>query len=214
LTDREDPVGVAVALRESFGLSQLSVAVLNGLQSKPVDVKIYEILSQAGFELTVDAGVRSVSEARRLIESGAKGIIVALETNPSGDLLDELLEEFGAERIVFSIDLKHGEPLGRLDGLPATDTGSLAVSLINRGCRRLIVLDLAAVGTESGPVTLDLCRSIREVSSETRLITGGGVRNGEDLKSLARAGVDDVMMATALHNSSFTPRQLARFREK
>lgn len=213
LTDCDDPLGVADALRQTFGLSQLYVADLNGLQSQPVDVKIYEILTQAGFELTVDAGVRSVSEARRLIESGVTGIIVALETNPSGDLLDELLDEFGAERIVFSLDLKHGQPLGKLDGLSATDTGSLAVSLINRGCRRLIVLDLAAVGTETGLVTLDLCRSIREVSSETRLITGGGVRNLEDLKALAKVGVNDVMMATALHNGSFTPRQLARYRD-
>lgn len=211
LTPREDPLGVAEAVREHFDLSRFYLADLNGLQSQPIDLKMYDKLAQAGFDLTVDAGVRSVAEAGQLIDAGAAAVILALETSPSGELLDELLHRFGPDRIVFSLDLKHGKPMGKLDGLTATDARSLAVSVINRGCRRLIVLDLAAVGSESGPVTIELCRSIRDVSTECRIISGGGVRNVEDLEVLAKAGVDEVMMATALHNGSFTPRELSKY---
>jgi uncharacterized protein related to proFAR isomerase len=49
------------------------------------------------------------------------------------------------------------------------------------------------------------------VTSESHIITGGGVRDKGDLKTLERAGVNEVMIATALHNGSFTPRQLARY---
>lgn len=211
LTDRDDPPGVAAALRETFQFSRLYLADLNGLQSQPVDLEIYSRLAAEGFELIVDAGVRSVAEARQLINAGAARVILALETNPAAVLLDELLDQFGHQRVIFSLDLKEGRPLGKLDDLQATDAESLAVSVINRGCSRLIVLDLAAVGTESGPVTIDLCRSIRDVSTGTRIITGGGVRNLNDLETLESAGIDDVMMATALHNGSFTPEQLANY---
>lgn len=211
LTDRDDPLGVAETLRDTYGFSRLYLADLNGLQLQVVDQTIYSDLTQAGFELIVDAGVRSVAEARRLIEAGVAEVVLALETNPSAGLLDELLDQFGPERVTFSLDLKQGQPLGKLDELTATDAASLAVSVINHGCRRLIVLDLAAVGSESGPVTAKLCRSIREVTTESLLITGGGIRDAEDLKTLERAGVDEVMIATALHNGSFTPRQLAKY---
>jgi len=213
LTDRDDPLGVAEALRDVYGISRLYLADLNGLQLQSVDVGVYAELTGAGFELVVDAGVRSAAEAGRLIDAGVSEVVLALETNPSAALLDEVLDRFGPERVVFSLDLKLGEPLGKLDDLPATDARTLAVSLINRGCRRLIVLDLDAVGSGSGPVTADLCRSIREVSSESHLITGGGVRDAGDLKTLERAGVDEVMIATALHKGTFTRRQLAKFVE-
>jgi len=214
LTSRDDPLGVAEALREVYGFSRLYVADLNGLQSRISDPAIYSDLTNAGFSLVVDAGIRSVAEAGRLIDEGVAGIVLALETNPSARLLDELLQQFGPERVVFSLDLKHGQPLGKLDDLQATDTRTLTVSLINRGCRRLIVLDLAAVGSETGPVTTELCRTIREVTSESQIITGGGVRDIGDLKTLERAGVDEVMIATALHNGAFTPRQLAKYVEQ
>lgn len=202
LTEETSPLGVAQALRDAFGFEEFYLADLDGIQSRRIDVRAYANLKEAGFRVIVDAGVREIHEASNLIDSGVDAVIVALEINPSGQLLDGLLNYFGPEKIVFSLDLKQGKPMGKIDTLSVDDPRSLAVSIINRGLQRLIVLDLDAVGSETGPVTTELCRAIREVSSETQIITGGGIRNSRDLSELEAAGVDDVLMATALHNGS------------
>jgi len=211
LTTETSPVGVAQALSEEFGFQEFYLADLDGLQSRRIDVLAYAQLREAGFRVIVDAGVRTADEARNLIESGVDSIILALETNPTSELLDQLLDQCGPEKVVFSLDLKQGHPMGKIDGLTAVDPKSLAISIINRGYKRLIVLDLEAVGTETGPVTTELCRSIRDVSKETEIISGGGIRGEQDLLALEESGVDSVLMATALHNGTLTTSQIQKY---
>jgi len=211
LTQETSPTGVAKALHETYGFLEFYLADLDGLQSRRIDVKAYRNLKQAGFQVMVDAGVRQGHEASNLIASGVDAVVVALETNPSSELLDGLLEDFGPDRVVFSLDLRRGQPMGKMDTFNLNDPLQLAIRIINHGVRRMIVLDLEAVGSETGPATLDLCRSIREVSSDTQIITGGGIRDGRDLYQLEQAGVDDVLMATALHNGSLNPDQIEKY---
>ena len=69
---------------------------------------------------------------------------------------------------------------------------------------RLIVLDIARVGTEGGLPTLPLCTEIRESWPETTIVTGGGIRGIDDLRRLDPAIVDGVLIASALHNGAIT----------
>lgn len=211
LTTDTTPLGVATALHDAYGFKEFYLADLDGIQSRRIDVRAYSNLKEAGFRIIVDAGVRQIHEASNLIDSGVDAVIVALETNPSGQIFDELLNYFGPERVVFSLDLKQGKPMGKIDAWNVSDPITLAVSAINRGVRRMIVLDLDAVGSETGPLTIDLCRSIRESSSDIEIITGGGIRDDQDLRQLEDAGVDSVLMATALHNGSIAPDLITKY---
>ena len=62
----------------------------------------------------------------------------------------------------------------------------------------------AGVGTASGVETLGLCRQLREEQPGLELITGGGVRGIDDLRVLHNAGIDAVLVASALHDGSIT----------
>ena len=64
--------------------------------------------------------------------------------------------------------------------------------------KELIVLDLSRVGSESG-VNTD---SIRKVlgSVDIPVITGGGVRNIDDVLLLRDLGVSGILISTALHD--------------
>jgi len=94
----------------------------------------------------------------------------------------------------------------------ATRPVDLAVRVLACGVRSLIVLDLAGVGEGRGVPTLELCRGVRAKSPEVEIITGGGVRNAGDLEALEAAGVDGVLIASALHDGSLTPDDCARWR--
>lgn len=90
---------------------------------------------------------------------------------------------------------------GSWDSLTARQIADVAVQV---GFRRLIVLDLASVGVNQGPVSESLCRELRAAHPEIGLITGGGVRSVVDLQRLARSGCDAALVASALHDGRLT----------
>ena len=64
---------------------------------------------------------------------------------------------------------------------------------------QLIVMTLGRVGSGAGP-DLDRLADIRARAGARRLYAAGGVRDGADLKALARAGAAGVLVASALHD--------------
>ena len=68
------------------------------------------------------------------------------------------------------------------------------------GLRRIIVLDLAQVGTGQGVSTLALSRQIAASVPDVEIVTGGGVSDVTDLVALAEAGVDVALVSSALHD--------------
>lgn len=212
LTDSAEPIAVATALRDAYGFGEFYVADLDGILNRRPNLDSVRNLREADFHCHVDAGVRSLNEAQTLFESGAESVIVCLETNPKGALLQQLLTEFGAERLIFGLDLKSGLPQGSLDDVSPKDVLKIARRVQEYGFRRMIVLDLAAVGVDEGPVTIELCRRLRNESAGLEIITGGGVRSGADLGALETAGADAILMASALHAGKFSPDSLTAYK--
>lgn len=202
LTKSAQPLDVARAFRERLGLTTLYVADLDGILRQQPNADVYRQLAADGFELWIDGGLRSVTDASRLFKVGAAKVIVGLESLSDVRLLSVLTTEFSAERIVFSLDLKAGQPMLETADWPDPTPLGIARTAINLGVTQMIVLDLVSVGEQRGPSTLDLCRSIRRLAPTVQLITGGGVRNATDLEPLREARIDGVLLATALHNGS------------
>ncbi len=202
LTASTKPLDVARAFRERLGLTTLYVADLDGILHQRPNEFVFRQLVADGFELWIDGGLRSVDDASRLLEAGAAKVIVGLETLTDVRLLTMLIGDFGVDRIVFSLDLQAGQPmLGNARWQDVTPLG-IARAVIDIGITQMIVLDLASVGEQCGPSTLDLCVAIRQLAPSIYLITGGGVRNAADLEPLQAAQIDGVLLATALHNGA------------
>lgn len=202
LTSSAQPLDVARAFRERLNLTTLYVADLDGILRQQPNDGMHRQLVDDGFELWIDAGVRSLNDANRLLNAGAAKVIVGLETVPDARLLAALVAEFGASRIVFSLDLQAGRPMLGHSDWPDSSPLGIAQTVVSLGLTQLIVLDLASVGEQRGPSTIALCDAIRRFAPEASLITGGGARNAYDLKLLQAAGIDGVLLATALHNGA------------
>ncbi|HTI52241.1 MAG TPA: HisA/HisF-related TIM barrel protein, partial [Planctomycetaceae bacterium] len=198
----------ARAFRSQLALSTLYVADLDAILDGRPNWDVYRDLAGAGFELWVDAGLRDGDRAEKLLAAGAAAVIAGLETCSGPQLLAALCERFGAPRILFSLDLQSGHPLGELTDWGTDDPHEIASRAVDAGIRRLIVLDLAHVGGNSGLATAEFCRRLRARHPELELITGGGLRDAGDLAELSRSGVDGVLVASALHDGRLTRQDL------
>jgi phosphoribosylformimino-5-aminoimidazole carboxamide ribotide isomerase len=201
---------IAKTFRDQFGLTRLYVADLNAIQNQNPDLATIESLVAADFELMLDAGLTDHRRAQDLLDVGAESLIAGLETLPGPEALAILCQRMGSERILFSLDLQSGLPLGVTESWGGCDPVSLASQAVKCGIQRMIVLDLTGVGVGDGVSTLELCGQLRARYPALELITGGGVRGVDDLRTLHEQGLDGVLVASSLHDGSLVAEDLVR----
>jgi phosphoribosylformimino-5-aminoimidazole carboxamide ribotide isomerase len=211
LVDGSEPVSVATAIRAAFGFSQLYVADLDAILHRQPNWPVLQALCANRFSMLVDAGIRRCEEAAPIFDVGVEQIVAGLETLESPQELAKLIRGHGSARIVFSLDLRDGQTLANGSAWPDGDPFEVARCAVDAGCTQLIVLDIARVGTGGGVGTLALCDKIRRAFSTVAIFTGGGVRGIDDLRCLERTGIDGVLIASALHDGSLAPSDLAEF---
>ena len=89
--------------------------------------------------------------------------VVGLESVGGPETVRALLGLPGGEGVIFSLDLKNGQPLGELSCWCGADAWSIVQEVIGMGLRRVIVLDLARVG--EGGRRDKLCQRISRTSA-------------------------------------------------
>jgi phosphoribosylformimino-5-aminoimidazole carboxamide ribotide isomerase len=208
LTDSFDPLKVAEAIRAHFGLSALYVADLDAILKNSPNLDVFGSMTQAGFTLTVDTGLKCADDAAAVLAADVNQVVAGLETLAGPRELMRLIEQYGSSRVVFSLDLFEGRPLGQTANWRQAEPLAIAAEAIEVGCTKLIVLDIAHVGTAAGVGTLPLCAEIRRAYPLVTLFTGGGIRGRDDLQCLDQSVIDGVLIASALHNGSIRPTDL------
>lgn len=197
------PASVARAFAETFGLRTAYVADLDAIAGAAPAWDEYAAVMAEGFELWVDAGIDGPDQGRELAAFAGRRlarVIVGLESLADAQSLPALVDAVSPERLVFSLDLKQGEPLVRAEAWRDLDAIGIARAAAAAGVRRMIVLDLADVGAAGGTRTIDLCRTLRGQLADVELTAGGGVRGIDDLRRLAEAGCNAALVASALHD--------------
>jgi phosphoribosylformimino-5-aminoimidazole carboxamide ribotide isomerase len=206
-----DPVALLRAFRERLGAERCYLADLDAIGGGTVQRAVLRRLTELGGALAapllVDAGTHSPDGALELLSLGANEVVVGLETLHAFADLGAVLQAVGSHRVVFSLDLRMGHPIVHSDLVRArrfaADALSLAGQAIETGATRLVVLDLARVGTGGG-VDLGLLEELRRRFPGIRLLAGGGVRTRRDLDRMRDAGCDGALVASALHDGSVT----------
>jgi phosphoribosylformimino-5-aminoimidazole carboxamide ribotide isomerase len=205
LTTSTDPLAVARAFREHFSWTEVYVADLDAIGGAEPAFAVYEQLRADGFRLWVDAGVYEVADAVRLAATGVERVIVGLETVRGPEAWRRIIQQLGAERVVFSLDLRDGRALTPTDAWGTANARQITERVVADGGRRVIVLDLAHVGMGDGTGTETLCADLMRRHPGLAVYAGGGVRSIDDVRRLERVGVVGVLLASALHHGSITP---------
>jgi phosphoribosylformimino-5-aminoimidazole carboxamide ribotide isomerase len=194
-----DPVAVARALGALCRTRRLYVADLDALGGAAVDAATLAGLAAVA-DPWVDAGATSPDRAAALHRAGVTRNVVGTESLGP----DVAAPQLSGPPLVLSVDLRDGRLISPRPALAGRDPVAAAPLAAALGARELLVIDLARVGSGSGPplrAVADLAAALPGLA----IYAGGGVRDDADLAALADAGATGALVATALHDGRITP---------
>jgi phosphoribosylformimino-5-aminoimidazole carboxamide ribotide isomerase len=205
-----DALALAHGYTEGLGLTELYAADLDAIGGGAPQGTVIASLAALGAPLWLDAGISSVDGARHAFELGAARVIVGLETLPSFAALASVCAAVGGERVAFSLDVRDGEPVVAAGASVRHEPApALAARAAGSGVGSVIVIDLARAGAGEG-LDWPLIARVRAAVPALTLLAGGGVRGLSDVRQLAVAGCDGVLVATALHDGRLGAAEIRR----
>jgi HisA/HisF family protein len=197
-----EPVAVARALCALSRTTSLYVADLDALAGQPVDEATLAALASVA-EPWVDAAATTPEGAAALHRAGVARNVLGTESIGPDALAEGLLAAHGPPRVL-SVDLREDRLISPDPELAGRDPAAAAPLARALGVRELLVIDLARVGTGSGP-PLDAVADLAAALPGVAVYAGGGVRDDADLRALESAGAAGALVATALHEGRLTP---------
>lgn len=209
LTAESSPLAVARSLSDHFGFRDFYIADLDAILHARPNLNHLRELARAGFRLAVDAGVKTPTDVDRLLGVGVETVILGLESLESPELLAGFIETPWKSRLLFSLDLQNGRPLAT--PLWPASASEIAAKVLACGIDRLLILDLADVGTGRGGSTQRTVGACRGDSRCRSLWAGGGVRSVGDLERWFELQVDEVLVASALHDGRLSVSDVAPY---
>ncbi|MDR3585219.1 MAG: HisA/HisF-related TIM barrel protein [Desulfosporosinus sp.] len=163
----------------------------------------------------VDAGVFNLAGVRKIFETGIDQAIIGTETLPSLSILQDIINCYGADRLVVSLDTQDSKVLSAAPELCNLEVPQALRLLREFGIRHYILLELRKVGTSAGlnKELIQECLSVLNVQApewESSFLIGGGVSGYEDLHWLREMGVSGAIVATACHDGRLTNENLSQ----
>jgi imidazole glycerol-phosphate synthase subunit HisF len=193
-----DPVEVAQGFK-SQGIKFIHIIDLEGAkEGRSKNLKtIIDIANQTGLDIQTGGGIRTFEDAEKILKSGIKRVILGTSALSNPDLIKRLINEFGADRVVVSLDSKDSVVMvkGWTEKSGLTLNEALQ-TLKDTGLEILIFTDISRDGMLQGinPTTIK-----KVLGKGFKVIVAGGVTNPEDIKQLENLNVYGCVIGKALY---------------
>lgn len=187
-TYSDDPVSIALDW-QARGAEELHIVDLDGaFEGGPRNLEAVHAIAKAlDIPIELGGGLRTPADVESALQAGANRVVLGTAACENLDLLTELVEKFGGERIAVGIDAKDG--IVRTKGWTEPskwDSVSLTREVSSRGVGTVIYTDIATDGMFTGP-NLGALQEVINASS-AQVIASGGVANLEHIKALRELG--------------------------
>lgn len=191
---------------EKAGAEWLHIVDLDGArEGKAVNLDIIKkILQITNLKVQIGGGIRTKERARDYLEAGATRIIIGSKALTSPEWVENLVQEYGGEKIVVSLDSK-GDKVAKEGWLEDSEIGlfEVATQLADKGVETFIYTDIIRDGTLKGP---NVERAL-QLAAETgkNILVAGGVASLEDVLQLAHyapQGIKGAVIGRALYTGN------------
>ncbi len=198
----EDPAAAARHWKD-LGATLLHLVDLDAALGRGNNSEIIRnIAAMGGIATELGGGVRSFEAATEWLDV-VDAVILGTAAITQPELVEQLLHEFGSERVIVSLDARDG--LVAIRGwqeTSAADAVETAVRLKDQGLTSLIYTDVTRDGTMQG-VNAGPVERLRDAFPH-RLIAGGGVGSDADLDLYERLGLEGAIVGRALYEGRIT----------
>ncbi|MBI4418009.1 MAG: 1-(5-phosphoribosyl)-5-[(5-phosphoribosylamino)methylideneamino]imidazole-4-carboxamide isomerase, partial [Ignavibacteriales bacterium] len=196
----DSPADVAKTFLDS-GFSSLHVVDLEGAKNGRITNwdSLESLLDLPGVAIQVGGGIRSEQDIQRLLDLGARRVIIGSVAVSNPPLVKKWIQHFGPDRIALAIDIQNGTLahhgwLANSDQSPSDFMSEMTAS----GATTFICTDISRDGMLQG-TNAELYGDIRRQFGDIELIASGGVASIQDIRALTHIGVSGVVVGRALH---------------
>jgi phosphoribosylformimino-5-aminoimidazole carboxamide ribotide isomerase len=181
-----------IARFSSFPLVQLidlDAAKRRGSNANLIEFFVRKLPCQVG------GGIRSIDSACRILELGARRVILGSTLIQNGAInisfARQIASEFGAQKLVFAIDARGGKVAIRGWREITSITPVEMIRALDPFCGAFLYTHIDTEGLMSG-LPLGPVRELRQATAK-QLIAAGGISTHEEIEELQRMGVDAVV---------------------
>ena len=188
------------ALWQEQGATYLHLVDLDGaLAGHSVNEEVIRrIVNTVSIPVEICGGIRSEEAIASMLSLGVARVIIGTKAVKQPEFIRDMIETFGADRIVLGVDAKDG--MVAVEGWETVSeiTASCLCSQMKEyGIRHIVYTDISRDGMLSGPNVA----YTKKLTDETGLdvIASGGMSSMEDLRQLYEAGVKGAIIGKALY---------------
>jgi phosphoribosylformimino-5-aminoimidazole carboxamide ribotide isomerase len=188
------PLAVVAAMLELYPFEHLYIADLDAIQRRGHHIEIVSQIRRhhPALGIWLDAGLSSISDIHAW-QTLAVDLVVGSESLT--DFSDYLaLKEALGPRMILSLDFDGDRFRGPAQLLHQPSVWP----------ERVIAMTLTRVGSAEGP-DMALLETIQHQQPGIKVIAAGGVRNMQDIGTLAAKGIHGALVASAIHDGSLFP---------
>lgn len=204
----DSPVEQAQEFQDA-GFDHIHIVDLNGAkEGRFVNLPhIKQIIDELGMSVQTGGGIRTYEDSDYLMREGISKVICSSMAVRNEQDWIKLLHNHPNESIL-GMDLKDGKIAyaGWLE-TAAESVDSFVSRMIKEGLKEILCTDISKDGTLSGP-NQALYEDLKTKFPEIRLIASGGVSSIDDLKNLASAGIDAVVVGKAYYESRISLKEM------
>lgn len=215
LRDAGDPVELARRYEEQGADELVFLDISATVEDRATTVDMVREVAQAiTIPFAVGGGVRSLDDARRLIDAGASKVGVNSAAIARPDLVNEISQGCGSDALVLAVDVTRDEhaPSGYVvvthggSRASALDAVEWAREVARRGAGEILLTSMEADGTLQG-FDLDITSLVAEASG-LPVTASGGAGAIEHFAPAAQAGAQAVLAASVFHDGTLTVSQV------
>lgn len=195
------------------GATFLHIVDLDGaLAGRSVnEAAIRAIAESVQVPIQLGGGIRSAEAVQYMLDLGITRCIIGTRAVQQPEFIRDLVERFGAERIVVGVDAKEGlvavEGWEKVSSLTAAD---LCQQMKEYGVKHIVYTDISRDGTLTGP-NVAATKALTELTGMD-IIASGGMSCMADLEALHASGIQGAIIGKALYEKKISlPEAVARF---
>ncbi len=209
------PVGSAMQAVKVYNLREVDELIFvdisaTGDARSPDYATVDELADECFMPMAVGGGVRTVDDARRLLQVGADKVVLGTAAVETPEIIAELARRFGSQCVVVSIDFKsisdgRYEVLSHSGSRPTgLDPVAFAEDVESRGAGEILVQSIDRDGTMEG-YNVALTRNVADAVSVPVVASGGAGTYEHMAEAILEGNASAVAAASMFHFTEQTP---------